>query len=53
MIICSFNNGVTTNVDASGNSQVNIRGLEDYVVPAPEEEWHLGTSLSEGSEDEK
>ena len=28
-----------------------IRGLEDYVKPAPEEEFHSKTSSSEESED--
>ena len=43
--------GITTNVDDSENSQVNIRGLEDNVMPASE--FHLETSSSEESEDEE
>ena len=31
----------------------DIRGLEDYVMPAPEEEVHLETTSSEESEDEE
>ena len=31
----------------------DIRGLEDYAMPAPEEEVHLETTSSEESEDEE
>ena len=31
----------------------DIRGLEDYVMPAPEEEVHLETTSSGESEDEE
>ena len=43
--------GITTNVDDSENSQVNIRRLEDNVMPVSE--FHLETSSSEESEDEE
>ena len=49
MIIHAFKKcGITTNVDGSENCQVNIRGLEDYVMPVPEE----GVTRAE-SEDEE
>ena len=35
---------IATNVNGSENSQVNIRGLEDYVMPVPEEECYLESS---------
>ena len=35
---------IATNVNGSENSQVNIPGLEDYVMPVPEEECYLETS---------
>ena len=39
MIIHAFKKcGITTNVDGSENCQVNIRGLEDYVIHAPKKE---------------
>ena len=48
MIICSFKKCIITmNVNGSENSQVNIQGLEDYVMPAPKEEFHLKTSNEE------
>ena len=54
MIIRSLKKiGITTNVDGSEDSQVNIRGLEDYVMPAPKEDIHLETSSSEENEDEE
>ena len=30
--------GITSNIDGSDDNQVNIRGLEDYRMPLPEEE---------------
>ena len=54
MIIHSLKKyGITKNVDGSENNQINIRGLEDYVMPAPEKGFYLETSSSEESEDEK
>ena len=54
MIILSFKKcGITTNVDGSENIQVNIHRLEDYVMPAPQEEFHFETSSSQKSEDEE
>ena len=54
MIIRSFKKcSITTNIDDSENSQVNICILEDYVTFAPDKEFHLETSLSEESEDEE
>ena len=53
MIIRSFKKcGITMTVDHSKNSQVNVQGLKDYVILAPEEEFQLETSLSEKSEDQ-
>ena len=45
--------GFITNVGDSENSQVNIRGLEDCIMPPLEEEFHLETSSSEESKDEE
>ena len=48
MIIRSFVKcGITSNVDGSEDDQVNIRGLEGYKMPLPEEEFHLVTSSEE------
>ena len=44
--------GFTTNVDGSEYSQVNIQGLEGYVMHAPEKKFHLETCSSEESKDE-
>ena len=33
------------------DSRINIQGLEDYVMPAPEDKLHLQTSSDEESED--
>ena len=50
MVIRSFKKcGITTNVDESENNKVNIRGLEGYIMPLPEEEYHLE---SEDEDDE-
>ena len=35
------------------NSQVNIPGLDDYLMPPQEKEFHLETSSSEESKDEE
>ncbi len=35
------------------DDQVNIRGLEDYKMPLPEEEFHLETSSEEDDDDDK
>ena len=41
-VIRSFKKcGITTNVDGSENDKVKIRGLEGYIMPLPEEEYHL------------
>ena len=54
MIIRSFKKcGNKTKVDGSENSQVNIGRLNDYVMPAPEEEFHLKTYSSKEGEDEE
>ena len=48
MIIRSFVKcGITSNVDGSEDDQMNIRGLEGYKMPLPEEEFHLVTSSEE------
>ena len=50
MVIRSFKKcGITTNVDGSENDKVKIRGLEGYLRPLPEEEYHLE---SEDEDDE-
>ena len=50
MVIRSFKKcGITTNVDASENDEVKIRGLEGYIMPLTEEEYHLE---SEDEDDE-
>ena len=42
MVIRSFKKcGITTNIEGSENNKVNIRGLEGYIMPLPEEEYHL------------
>ena len=52
MIIRSFVKcGITSNVDGSEDDQVNIRGLEGYKMPLPEEEFHLETSSEEDDDD--
>ena len=52
MIKCSFKkSGFTTNADGSENRLVNIRRLEDYVMLAAEEKFHLETFSSTESED--
>ena len=38
------NCGITTNIDGTENREVNIRGLDGYIIPLPEEEFHLETS---------
>ena len=49
MVIRSFKKcGITTNVDGSENDKVNIRGMEGYTMPLPEEEYHL---ISEDEDD--
>ena len=51
MVIRSFKKcGITTNVDGIENHEVNIRGLDGYIMPLPEEEFHLETDSD--SEDE-
>ena len=41
MVIRSFKKcGITTNLDGSENDKVKIRGLEGYIMPLPEEEYH-------------
>jgi hypothetical protein len=53
MIIHSFVKcGITNNLDGSEDDQVNIRGLEDYKMPLPEEEYHLQMSSEEEEDDE-
>ena len=53
MIIRSFVKcGITNNLDGSEDDQVNIRGLEDYKMPLPEEEYHLQMSSEEEEDDE-
>ena len=50
MVIRSFKKcGITTNVDGSENDKVKIPGLEGYIMPLPEEEFHLE---SEDEDDE-
>ena len=50
MVIRSFKkHGITTNFDGSENDKVKIRGLEGYIMPLPEEEYHLE---SEDEDDE-
>ena len=50
MVIRSFKKcGITTNVDRSENDKVKIRGLEGYIMPLLEEEYHLE---SEDEDDE-
>lgn len=52
MVIRSFVKcGITTNVDGSEDDQVNIRELEGYKMPLPEEEFHLETSSEEDDDD--
>ena len=41
------------NVDGSKDSEINIRGSEDYAMSAPEEEFHLKISSNEEREDEE
>ena len=54
MIIRSFKKcGNKTKLGGSENSQINIWRLNDYVMPAPEEEFHLKAYSSEESEDEE
>ena len=51
MVIRSFKKcGITTNVDGTENHEVDIRGLDGYIMPLPEEEFHLETDSD--SEDE-
>jgi hypothetical protein len=53
MIIHSFVKcGITNNLDGLEDDQVNIRGLEDYKMPLPEEEYHLQMSSEEEEDDE-
>ena len=50
MIICAFTKcGITTNEDGSENYLVHIEGIS-YVMPQPEEEFHLETSSDEDSD---
>ena len=52
MIIRSFNKcGITTAVDGSEDDQVNVEGIE-YVMPQPEEEFHLESSSEEDQGDD-
>ena len=45
MVIRSFKKcGITTNVDGTENHEVNIRGVDWYIMPLPEAEFHLETS---------
>ena len=54
MIIRSFKRGgITTNVDGSENGQVKLQGLEDYVMPVPEEDFYIEKSSSEESKEEE
>ena len=53
MVIRSFKKcGITTDTDGFEDDQVNIRGLEGYKLPLPEEEYHLETSSSEEENEE-
>ena len=40
--------GISNNIDGSENHLVNIRGLEDYQIPAAESEFHLISDESDG-----
>ena len=54
MIIRSFKKcGITTAVDGSEDDQVNVEGIKSYVMPQPEEEFHLETFSSDESEEEE
>lgn len=51
MIIRSFVKcGITCKLDGSEDDQVNIRGLESYTMPLPEEEFHLESSDEDDDE---
>lgn len=39
--------GLTNNLDGTEDKQINIRGIDDYTMPQPEEEFHLETSSEE------
>ena len=52
MIIRSFVKcGITNKIDGSEDDEVSIRGLEGYIMPLPEEEFHLQTSIEEEDND--
>lgn len=52
MVIRSFVKcGITNKLDGSEDDQVNIRGLEGYKMPLPEDEFHLETSSEEEDQD--
>lgn len=52
MVIHSFVKcGITNKLDGSEDDQVNIRGLEGYKMPLPEDEFHLETSSEEEDQD--
>ena len=51
MIITSFNKcGISVPIDGSGDSQIHIKGLEDYAVDEDDGDYTDGDPFSDGEE---